>query len=89
MVAHHISMVAVQAETARLTTPGMPAAGAQRLSAIGDTARSALTEMRRLLGVLREDAQDDAAEREPTARPRNSSTTSSTRRATLPERAPA
>ncbi len=57
VVAHHISMVAVQAETARLTTPGMPLAGAQRLSAIGDTARAALTEMRRLLGVLREDAQ--------------------------------
>ena len=31
VVAHHISMVAVQAETARLTTPGLPAAGAQRL----------------------------------------------------------
>jgi signal transduction histidine kinase len=60
VVAHHISMVAVQAETARLTTPGMPAAGAQRLSTIGDTARAALTEMRRLLGVLREDAQTDA-----------------------------
>jgi hypothetical protein len=57
--------VAVQAETARLTTPGMPAAGAQRLSAIGDTARAALTEMRRLLGVLREDAQTDTAERRP------------------------
>ncbi|HEY4334173.1 MAG TPA: sensor histidine kinase, partial [Ilumatobacteraceae bacterium] len=57
VVAHHISMVAVQAETARLTTAGMPAAGAQKLSAIGDTARTALTEMRRLLGVLREDAE--------------------------------
>jgi signal transduction histidine kinase len=65
VVAHHISMVAVQAETARLTTPGMPAAGAQRLSAIGDTARAALTEMRRLLGVLREDAQADVADRRP------------------------
>ena len=42
VVAHHISMIAVQAETARLTTPGMPAAGARRLSAIGDTARAAL-----------------------------------------------
>ncbi len=61
VVAHHISMVAVQAETARLTTPGMPAAGAQRLSAIGDTARAALLEMRRLLGVLREDAEAPAA----------------------------
>jgi signal transduction histidine kinase len=59
VVAHHISMVAVQAETARLTTPGMPDAGARRLSAIGDTARAALTEMRRLLGVLREDADSD------------------------------
>ncbi|MEO3853893.1 sensor histidine kinase [Acrocarpospora sp. B8E8] len=55
VVAHHISMVAVQAENARLATPGMPPAGAERLSAIGDTARAALTEMRRLLGVLRED----------------------------------
>jgi signal transduction histidine kinase len=56
VVAHHISLIAVQAETARLTTPGMPPDGARRLAAIGDTARSALTEMRRLLGVLREDA---------------------------------
>jgi signal transduction histidine kinase len=56
VVAHHISMISVQAETARLTTPGMPAEGAERLLAIGDTARAALTEMRRLLGVLREDA---------------------------------
>ena len=65
VVAHHISIVVVQAENARLTTPGMPAAGAARLSAIGDTARTALTEMRRLLGVLREDAATDAAPRTP------------------------
>jgi signal transduction histidine kinase len=65
VVAHHISMIAVQAETARLTTPGMPAAGARRLSAIGDTARAGLTEMRRLLGVLREDAQADVAQLHP------------------------
>jgi signal transduction histidine kinase len=65
VVAHHISMIAVQAETARLTTPGMPAAGAQRLLEIGDTARAGLTEMRRLLGVLREDAQAEVADRHP------------------------
>jgi len=65
VVAHHISMIAVQAETARLTTPGMPAAGARSLGAIGDTARSALTEMRRLLGVLREDADTDGLELAP------------------------
>jgi signal transduction histidine kinase len=57
VVAHHISVIAVQAETARLTTPGLPAAGAERFAAIGDTARAGLTEMRRLLGVLREDAE--------------------------------
>jgi signal transduction histidine kinase len=60
VVAHHVSMVAVQAETARLTTPGMPPEGRERLAAIGDTARDALTEMRRLLGVLRADVDGDA-----------------------------
>jgi signal transduction histidine kinase len=65
VVAHHISMIAVQAEAARLTTPGLPPEGAKRLTAIGDTARTALTEMRRLLGVLREDVDDV----EPTRRP--------------------
>jgi len=66
VVAHHISMVVVQAETARLTTPGMPDAGAARLREIGDTARAGLTEMRRLLGVLREDvADDEVAGRQP------------------------
>jgi signal transduction histidine kinase len=68
VVAHHISMIAVQAETGRLTTPGLPAAGAQRFAAIGDTARAGLTEMRRLLGVLREDAEQDMAS-EPAPQP--------------------
>jgi signal transduction histidine kinase len=68
VVAHHISMIAVQAETGRLTTPGLPAAGAQRFAAIGDTARAGLTEMRRLLGVLREDAGQDTAS-EPAPQP--------------------
>ena len=65
VVAHHISIIAVQAETARLTTAGMPPAGAQRLASIGDTAREALTEMRRLLGVLREDAATGPADLQP------------------------
>lgn len=65
VVAHHISMVVVQAESARLAVPGLPVAGAQRLSAIGDTARAALVEMRRLLGVLREDARINVVERHP------------------------
>ncbi|MGH3212724.1 MAG: histidine kinase [Trebonia sp.] len=70
VVAHHISMIAVQAETGRLTTPGLPEAGARRFLEIGDTARAGLTEMRRLLGVLREDAADaaDTGAREPGSR---------------------
>ncbi len=60
VVAHHISMIAVQAETGRLTVPGLPEAGARRFLEIGDTARAGLTEMRRLLGVLREDAAEAA-----------------------------
>jgi signal transduction histidine kinase len=65
VVAHHISMIAVQAETARLTAPELPPATAQRLRSIGDTARAGLTEMRRLLGVLREDTGEVAADRQP------------------------
>ena len=55
VVAHHVSVIAVQAETARLTTPDMPEQGKERLAAIGQTARDSLTELRRLLGVLRAD----------------------------------
>jgi signal transduction histidine kinase len=65
VVAHHISMIAVQAETGRMTTAGLPPAGAQRFTEIGDTARAGLTEMRRLLGVLREDADAAIADRHP------------------------
>ena len=56
VVAHHVSAIAVQAESARLTTEGLPEEGRAHFESIGQTARDALTEMRRLLGVLREDA---------------------------------
>ena len=60
VVAHHVSAIAVQAETARLTTEGMPDEGKAQLEAIGDTARDALGEMRRVLGVLRSDEETEA-----------------------------
>jgi signal transduction histidine kinase len=61
VVAHHISMIAVQSEAARLLVPDLAPDGRRRLAEIGDTARAALTEMRRLLGVLREgDGAGDA-----------------------------
>jgi signal transduction histidine kinase len=61
VVAHHVSAIAVQAETARLTTEGLPEEGRAQFETIGQTARDALAEMRRLLGVLREDVDGDAA----------------------------
>jgi signal transduction histidine kinase len=61
IVAHHVSTIAIQADTARLTTPGMPAEGGERLEAIGQTARDAMTEMRRVLGVLRTDGDGELA----------------------------
>jgi signal transduction histidine kinase len=64
VVAHHVSKIAVQAETARLTTPGISADEQQRFDDIAETARDALGEMRRLLGVLRRDA-GTGGERQP------------------------
>ena len=61
VVAHHVSAIAVQAESARLTTEGLSDEGRAHFESIGQTARDALTEMRRLLGVLREDASVEAA----------------------------
>ena len=60
IVAHHLSVIAVQSETARLTSPRLSKDARQRFEAIGETARDALTETRRLLGVLREDVDGDA-----------------------------
>jgi signal transduction histidine kinase len=65
VVAHHISMIVVEADTARLATPDMPEAGRERLLSIRETARGAMDEMRRLLGVLRDDAGSDGAEHAP------------------------
>jgi signal transduction histidine kinase len=64
IVAHHLSMIAVQSEAARLTSPRLSADARKRFEAIAETAREALTETRRLLGVLREDV-DGEAERAP------------------------
>jgi signal transduction histidine kinase len=53
VVAHHVSLIAVQAEAATSLLPDRPAAARRSVEIIGDTARLALTELRRLLGVLR------------------------------------
>jgi signal transduction histidine kinase len=53
VVAHHVCLMAVQAEAASSLLPGRPDDAAQSVEVIGATARQALTELRRLLGVLR------------------------------------
>ncbi len=53
VVAHHVSLMAVQSEAAASLLPGRPAEAAKSVQIIGQTAREALTELRRLLGVLR------------------------------------
>ena len=55
VVAHHVSMISVQAETGPYLLAAGEARAADGFASIGATARQALTEMRRLLGVLREE----------------------------------
>jgi signal transduction histidine kinase len=53
VVAHHVSLMAVQSEAAASLLPGQPEQAGQSVEIISQTAREALTELRRLLGVLR------------------------------------
>ena len=63
VVAHNVSVMVVQAEGAAYAMDSAPENTRRALGAIADTGRSALAEMRRLLGVLR--TQDGVAERAP------------------------
>jgi signal transduction histidine kinase len=53
IVAHHVSVMVVQADGARYALRTEPGRAETALTAISATGRQALTEMRRLLGVLR------------------------------------
>jgi len=53
VVAHHVSVMAVQAGAARRVAETRPGAARDALAAIETSSRLALTELRRLLGVLR------------------------------------
>jgi len=63
VVAHHMSMIAVQAETAPYRLPGMTGPTRDEFTAIAGAARAALADMRRLLGVLR--SETERAQRSP------------------------
>jgi signal transduction histidine kinase len=63
VVAHHMSMIAIQAEAAPLKIPGLPPAAQETLTAIRGAAREALAETRRVVGLLRNG--DELPERVP------------------------
>ena len=57
VIAHSMSVIAVQSGVGNHVMDTQPAAARQALAAIEATSRSALTEMRRLLGVLRQEGE--------------------------------
>lgn len=63
VVAHSMSVIQVQASTARYRLPDLPADAVAEFEDLASTARASLTEMRRLLGVLR--TEDQGAELAP------------------------
>ena len=66
VVAHSLTLIAVQAGVANHVATSQPEQAAQALSSIENISRGALTEMRALLGVLRSDQGEPAAQ-QPTA----------------------
>ena len=61
VVAHHMSLIAVRAESAPYRLDDLPEPVRAEFRALSATARDALTDMRRLLGVLRHDQPADRA----------------------------
>ncbi|MGN9840324.1 sensor histidine kinase [Nonomuraea sp. H19] len=57
VVAHHVSVMIVQAAAARKVLASDPELAGEALSAIEHTGRMAMTEMRNIVGVLRTDAR--------------------------------
>ncbi|WP_018653451.1 sensor histidine kinase [Actinomadura flavalba] len=68
VVAHSVSMIAVQAETAPYTMDALSPQAREGYAEIARTAREALVEMRRLLSVLRADARPDQSDSSPQPR---------------------
>jgi signal transduction histidine kinase len=60
VVAHHVSVMVVQADGAGYVLRSDPDRAATALAAVSATGRQALTELRRLLGVLRSDGEQAA-----------------------------
>ena len=67
VVAHHVSVMVIQAGAAEATLPAGAEQTRATLEAVREAGREALVEMRRLLGVLREPASERSAAEVPTA----------------------
>jgi signal transduction histidine kinase len=65
VVAHHISLINVQASTALHLVDRQPEQAAPALSAIKDASKEALVELRSIVGILRQ--SDETAPRQPVA----------------------
>jgi signal transduction histidine kinase len=61
VVAHHMSLIAVQAETAPYRLDDLTESAKSEFAALSTTAREALNDVRRLLGVLRSDGPAERA----------------------------
>lgn len=61
VVAHHLTAIAVQADTAPRRRPDLSSAAAEDFAVLGDTARTALEETRQLIAFLRSEDTDHRA----------------------------
>ncbi|GAB2855861.1 hypothetical protein GCM10027200_65360 [Lentzea nigeriaca] len=65
VVAHHMSMVVVRCETAPYRLKGLNEEAEREFAELGQAAREAITDMQRLLGVLRTNGQEPEREPQP------------------------
>jgi signal transduction histidine kinase len=65
VVAHHMSMVVVRCETAPYRLPGLSEEAEKEFAEVGNAAREAITDMQRLLGVLRTNGEEPEREPQP------------------------
>ncbi|BDM67611.1 two-component sensor histidine kinase [Streptomyces nigrescens] len=69
VVAHHMSVITVQADSAPYRISGIPEEAQEEFGSIAATARESLAEMRRLLGVLRSEETERQGGPEKTPQP--------------------
>jgi signal transduction histidine kinase len=69
VVAHGLSIMIVQADGGLYAADASPVQAKKALATIGDTGRASLTEMRKMLGLLKQDTQPDLDPNQPRPQP--------------------